>query len=176
MDKVVSNKANDFCRHPVYDRYEANREGIVRHVKHKKDLGRLTNSGYLRIGIRDHGIKKGYLKHRFIFECFHGKINDAKLVVDHINNIKIDNRLENLQLITQSQNMKKEHRKCKKLPPIRVRATNINSEESFDYDSIKKCSKGLDIDRASIRCVLNGITKTATSKLDKNKYKFEKID
>ena len=24
--------------------------------------------------------------------------------------------------------------------------------------------------------VLNGITKTATSKIDKNKYKFEKID
>ena len=62
----------------------------------------------------DEGIQKYYLKHRFIFECFHGKINNAKLVVDHINNIKTDNRLQNLQLITQSQNMKKEHRKGRK--------------------------------------------------------------
>ena len=99
-----------------------------------------------------------------------------KLVVDHINNIKTDNRLENLQLITQSQNIKKENRKGKKLPSIRVRATNINSGESSDYHSIYECSKRLDINHSSIYHVLNGIYKTATSKLDKNKYKFEKLD
>ena len=167
---------NDFWSHPIYDRYEANREGIVRHVKHKKDIGGLNKRGYILITVSNQGIQKSYLKHRFIFECFHGKINDVKLVVDHINNIKIDNRLENLQLITQSQNMKKEHRKGKNLPPIRVRATNLNSGESFDYDSIKKCSKGLDLDIASIRRVLNGIQKTATSKIDKNKYYFKKLE
>ena len=107
---------------------------------------------------------------------FPWKINDAKLVVDHINNIKTDNRLENLQLITYSQNMKKEHKKGKNLPPIRVRAININSGESFDYHSIYECSKRLDINDSSIAHVLKGIYKTATSKLDKNKYKFEKID
>ena len=142
----------------------------------KKNIGYLTKSGYLQICINSKGIRKHYLKHRFIFECFHGKINDDKLVVDHINNIKTDNRLENLQLITQSQNQKKEHRKGEKLPPIRVRATNIKSGESSDYNSLTKCSRKLDIHRASIGFVLNGITKTATSKIDKNKYKFEKID
>ena len=167
---------NDFWPHPIYDRYEANRKGVVRHVENKKDLGSLTNSGYLRIGIRDQGIRKAFFKHRFIFECFHGKINDAKLVVDHINNIKIDNRLENLQLITQSQNKKKEHRKGENLPPIRVQATNVNSGESFDYDSITKCSRGLDINPGSITRVLNGIYKTATCKLDKNKYYFKKLE
>ena len=106
---------------------------------------------------------------------FPWKINDVKLVVDHINNIKTDNRLENLQLITQSQNLKKEHRKGEKLPPIRVRAINTNSGKSFDYDSITKCGKRLDINRASISDVLKGIQKTATSKLDKNKYNFKKL-
>ena len=167
---------NDFWTHPIYDKWEANRKGIVRHVENKKDIGFVINTGYLQIKVSNRDIKKHYLKHRFIFECFHGKINNAKLVVDHINNIKTDNTLENLQLITQSQNQKKEHRKGKKLPPIRVRATNINSGESFDYDSISKCSKILDINRASISDVLKGIQKTATSKIDKNKYKFEKID
>ena len=166
--------ANDFWTHPIYNNYEANRLGIVRHVKHKKDIGCLKKSGYILITVYDLGIKK-HLKHRFIFECFHGKINNAKLVVDHINNIKTDNRLENLQLITQSQNQKKEHRKGKNLPPIRVRATNINSGDSFDYHSIYECSKRLDINDSSIRCVLNGITKTATSKIDKNKYYFKKL-
>ena len=91
---AVLNNSNDFCKHPIHDRYEANRLGIVRHIENKKDLGSLTNAGYILITVRDGGIIKGYLKHRFIFECFHGKINDVKLVVDHINNIKTDNRLE----------------------------------------------------------------------------------
>ena len=173
MTKIVS---NDFCKHPIYDKWEANREGIVRHVVNKKNIGYLTNLGYLQICINSKGIRKHYQKHRFIYECFNGKINDAKLVVDHINNIHTDNRLENLQLLTNSQNLEKEHRKGINRPPIRVRAININSGESFDYDSINKCSKRLDIHRASIGFVLKGITKTATSKIDKNKYKFEKID
>ena len=134
---------NDFWKHPVYDNWEANRKGIVRHVENKKDIGFLTKFGYLQINVRDEGIQKYYLKHRFIFECFHGKINNPKLVVDHINNIKTDNQLQNLQLITQSQNLKKEHRKGENLPPIRVRAININSGESFDYKCIVyyECSK-----------------------------------
>ena len=165
--------ANDFWPHPVHDKYEANRLGVVRHEENKKDIGCLSKSGYIRIGVRDHSIKKGYYKHRFIFECFHGKINDANLVVDHFNNIKTDNRLDNLQLITHSQNLKKDHRKGENLPPIRVRATNTNSGESFDYDSISECGKRLDINPGSIRYVLNSITKTATSKIDKNKYYFQ---
>ena len=111
----------------------------------KKDIGWSDNHGYIRIGIRDSGIHKNYQKHRFIFECFHGKINDVKLVVDHINNTKTDNRLENLQSITQSQNVKKDHGKGKKLLPVKIRATNINSGESFDYGSIYECNKRLDI-------------------------------
>ena len=166
---------NDFWPHPVYDRYEANRLGVVRHVVNKKDLGRSDNHGYIRITVRDSGIRKDYQKHRFIFECFHGKINDAKLVVDHINNIKTDNRLENLQSITQSQNVKKDHGKGKNLPAIKVRAINMNTGESSDYDSLYQCSKGLDIVHASIRKVLSGIYKTATSKLDGNKYTFERL-
>ena len=138
--------------------------------KIKKDIGRSDNHGYIRIGIGDSGIHKNYQKHRFIFECFHGKITDVKLVVDHINNIKTDNRLENLQSITQSQNVKKDHGKGKKLLPVKIRATNINSGESFDYGSIYECSKRLDINSASITKVLSGIYKTATSKLGKNKY------
>ena len=169
--------ANDFWPHPVYDKWEANRKGVVRNVVNKKDIGNLEKSGYLRIAVYDNGTKKHYLKHRFIYECFHGLITNTKLVIDHMNNIKTDNQLKNLQLITQSQNVKKDYRKDKNLPPaIRVRAVNINTGESSDYDSITKCSKCLDITPASISDVLKGRQKTATSKLDKNKYKFEKLD
>ena len=177
MTRTVLNNSNDFCRHPIYDKWEANREGVVRHIENKKDVGFLTKRGYLQISVRRiYGDPvKNYLKHRFIFECFYGKINDVKLAIDHINNIKTDNRLENLQLVTQSQNHKKDHPKGKNRPSIPVQATNINSGETFNYDSLNKCSRSLDIHRRSITDVLDGIQKTATSKKDKNKYRFERL-
>ena len=57
-----------------------------------------------------------------------------------------------------------------------VRAINIKSGEAFDYYSINECARRLDIIHSSIHRVLNGDANTATSKLDKNKYRFEKID
>ena len=168
--------ANDFWKHPIYDNYEANRNGVVRNVKHKKELGKLTNTGYLRIDAYDKGKAKTYLKHRFIYECFFGLITDPKLVIDHKNNIKTDNRLQNLQLISQSQNLKKENRKGENLPPIQLRAININSGVTSVYNSINKCCKDLDINIGSIMRILDGTFNSATSKKDKNKYTFEKLN
>ena len=171
--------ANDFWLHPVYDNYEANRNGVVRHIKHKKNIGCLTSHGYLKITAStsrdDMFIRKDYPKHRFIYECFHGVIKDSILVVDHINNIRTDNRLENLQLITRSENEKRANKKGQCLPQIPVRATNVNTGESFDYHSIYECSRILHIHKTSISSVLNGMTKTATSKKDKCKYTFKRI-
>ena len=64
---------NDIWPHPVYDRYEANRLGVVRHVVNKKDLGRSDNHGYIRITVRDSGIRKDYQNHRFILNVSMGK-------------------------------------------------------------------------------------------------------
>ena len=49
---------------------------------------------------------KGYSVHRFVYECFNGIIPDGK-VIDHVNNIKDDNRLCNLQLMSHQENCKK---------------------------------------------------------------------
>ena len=46
---------------------------------------------------------KRYHVHRFVWECFNGPIPNDK-VIDHINNDKMDNRLSNLQLMSQQEN------------------------------------------------------------------------
>ena len=173
---MTNQVSNEFCKHPEYHRYEANKHGIVRHIVNKKDIGFIGNIGYIRIDLRQKGTRKCYLKHRFIFECFHGKINDATLLVDHINNIKTDNRLENLQLLTHAENVRKDPNKIGNLPTIPVRATNIKTGESFDFNSVKECAIKLNIIPTSIYRILNGDANSATSKKDKNIYIFEKLN
>ena len=137
---------NDYWPHPIYDKYEGNRMGVIRHVKHKKPLGNPNSRGYLKITINDNGKRKQFYNHRFIYECFHGQITD-KRVVDHINNIKTDDRLDNLQLITQRENTIKDTSDERKyLPPIKIKAINMETGESFDYESITKAAKDLIID------------------------------
>lgn len=59
--------SNDFWSHPIYDRYEANREGVVLNIKNKRDIGWLEKMGYIRIGVKDGGIQKKLSKTSIYF-------------------------------------------------------------------------------------------------------------
>ena len=95
--------------HPVYNLYASDENGNIIHlVKQVPSTGNKRKSGYLFCMVRKHGQngQKGYYVHRFVYECFNGIIPDGK-VIDPVNNIKDDNRLCNLQLMTQQENCKK---------------------------------------------------------------------
>ena len=90
--------------HPVYNLYASDGNGNIIHlVKQVPSTGQKHKNGYLFCMVRKHGQKgqKAYCVHRFTWECFNGLISDGK-VIDHINNIRDDNRLCNLQLVTSS--------------------------------------------------------------------------
>ena len=59
-------------------------------------------SGYRYMNIQG----KTYTEHRMIYVWHNGKIPEG-YVVDHINNIRNDNRIENLQLLKRKQNNRK---------------------------------------------------------------------
>ena len=68
----------------------------------KKDdkifIPRIDKSGYCNLG-------KGITVHRLVAEFFIPN-SDLKSQVNHINGIKTDNRIENLEWVTRSENMK----------------------------------------------------------------------
>lgn len=68
------------------------------------------NEGYQCIGIQVKSIKaKKILVHQIIAVVFlNHKINGLNKVIDHINSIKTDNRVENLRIITNRENVSKE--------------------------------------------------------------------
>jgi len=68
--------------------------------------------GYLSVGLSFNGFLKNFCIHQLVAVAFlnHKMDGTYKIVVDHINNIKTDNRVGNLQLITSRENSSKEKR------------------------------------------------------------------
>ena len=160
--------------HPVYNLYASDKNGNIIHlVKQVPSIGQKHKSGYMLCMVRKHGQngQKGYMVHRFAYECFNGKIPDGK-VIDHVNNIKDDNRLCNLQLMSHQENCKKsakrrdytfaaknhQNKKC-------VKATNCDTNEVSYYNSMYAIQQHLSINNC----------KTGISKIDNHSYKFEYV-
>ena len=95
--------------HPVYDLYASDKNGnIINVIKKVPSKGNKHRTGYMMCTVRKYaqnGRKTCYV-HRFVWECFNGVVPEGK-VIDDINDNKEDNRLCNLQLMTQQQNNKK---------------------------------------------------------------------
>ena len=70
------------------------------HVKEGKLAGSKDNRGYVKIQIN----KKDYTAHRLAWFYIYGEW--PKQVIDHINRIKFDNRIENLRDVSVLENNK----------------------------------------------------------------------
>ena len=103
-DYEVSNlgRVKSIARKIIYN------DGSVRILKEKILKPNLTGSGYLKVSLCKEGKSKTRTNHQLVAESFLGHTpNGMKLVIDHINGVKTDNRLENLQIISQRENSSK---------------------------------------------------------------------
>ena len=74
----------------------------------------LDSGGYYRVGLRFNNKTKTKKVHQLVAMAFLNHIPDGtqKIITDHLNNIKSDNRVENLQLISQRENSSKDRKGC----------------------------------------------------------------
>lgn len=112
---------------PVYcnKNYLVSNKGKVKRLKHispkgihlKERIMKLnTSDDYARVSIQGVGVLR---VHQVVYYSFFGgEPSGCKLVIDHINGNKRDNRLKNLQLITVKENLNKsrmEHQQSTKI-------------------------------------------------------------
>lgn len=73
-------------------------------LKPKKDT-----KGYLQVSFNVNGLKSNHRIHRLVAETFIGKPKGKLISVNHIDGVKTNNNLANLEWVTYSENTKKGH-------------------------------------------------------------------
>lgn len=85
--------------------YAVTDDGIIYSLKKGEMMNqRINKAGYCEISLSKDGVRKTLRVHQIVYNSFHGKEYD-ELVIDHINSIKTDNRLDNLRKITNRENV-----------------------------------------------------------------------
>ena len=88
----------------LYPNYEVHPNGDVYNIKlNKKITPILKHGGYLHIRLSKDGRLYEKSHHRFVYETLVGDIPE-RMEINHINGIKTDNRIDNLELCTHQQN------------------------------------------------------------------------
>lgn len=95
--------------------YEVSSLGRIKSFRNPKEriLTPVKNGrGYMKVILYKSDLKKQITVHQLVSIAFLNHTpNGNKLVIDHINDDRTDNRLDNLQVVTQSFNLKKRHKK-----------------------------------------------------------------
>ena len=133
---------------PNYEPYQASSLGSIR-MKLPDGSFKIVKpwmnmDGYLEVTVKDCPTKCPYVS-RLVAFAFHG-VPETKMVVDHLNNVHTDNRPENLEWVTQKENMRRA-----KAMGLYTKKTKIKCvEDDIIYESITDCAKKTGIRPASL--------------------------
>ena len=92
---------------PLNNLYEVSSYGRVRNIKTNRLLKIDDFQKYQRVSLND---KKHYYLHRMVYCTFNNDFNLEGFIIDHIDNNPKNNKLDNLQKITQQENCLKQDR------------------------------------------------------------------
>ena len=157
--------------HPIYAHISCNKNGRVLNNVSKKIVGALTSNGYQRVTV-SHTPTKCIWSHHLIWETFMGEIPEGK-IINHKNEKKDDNRLENLEVVTKSENNILSTKKIKGSRPSKpCSGTDQETQETQSFPSMNEAERLTGCGNRSINFCADGQRNTVTSKTTGHKWSF----
>lgn len=149
------------------DKYEVSNLGNLRDKNRQRLVkGHITKYGYVYCNLRFNGKRMWVFRHRLVANAFLSKSN-PKHEVNHINGIKTDNRVENLEWCDRSYNVqhaydtglkfakkKGEHGKAKLV---------LDTQTGIYFDYIKDAAIAYNLKYSTLVGALNGRGKNNTN-------------
>jgi hypothetical protein len=131
-----------------------------------------VSSGYHISQLPGHGTES---VHRLVWKQKYGDIPKDRFV-DHIDDDKGNNKITNLQLLTNSENTRKAYAN-KNLKGIRMKAIpiiarNYDTKAETTYESISKAATALEIEPARISSLLKGKGRTVMGRQTRYEFAF----
>lgn len=146
---------------PGYEEYEASNTGKLRNSKTKKIInGTKGSSGYIRVALRKKYKQTSIAIHRLIALAYiPNPLNKAQ--VDHIDNVKYHNNIENLRWVTQGENVKSnwEYRRLNNIKPQKRKVICVETNKI--YNSYRSAAKDYNIHKKRVYDALIGVQQTA---------------
>ena len=172
--------AGCIAQHAICKNYGAKEDGTILNLRTMQNLEPwLHRSGYLRVNVYLNKKQKTYYLHRFVYECFKGDI-PSELQVDHIDNDKQNNCIDNLQLLTPAANSQKAlvgKRGGKKLS-ISVVSICVETGERQTFSSMREAARALEVNVGRISSIVRKekYYVSTQSKTNGLWYSFEKLE
>lgn len=142
-----------------YPGYEVSNLGRIKSYKQNKNgkiLEGKDQKGYVAIDFRVNGQTIQDLVHRVVLSTFAPISGWEQLTVDHKNGNRQDNRVENLEWVTLSENSSRARRILKTGNAIKqVRIIMMNREEKI-FNSVTEAAKSLGVTKGTISRWANG--------------------
>lgn len=110
-----------------------------RFIKSQEILKSMNGYGYLRVGLHKNNKQRHFAVHSLVAMAFlnHNPNGKNDIVVDHINNIKTDNRCVNLQLLNNRENVSKSKRGSSKYTGVHFHKGQENWQANIFYNGKK---------------------------------------
>lgn len=143
-----------------FEDYSISRDGVIFSKKLNRNITpNTTQKGYISVNLNNNGFRKYFFLHRLVAMTYIPNPQN-KPQVNHINGIKNDNRVENLEWVTLSENIQhavktglrdKAHLKAK----IDNSKPVIDTNTGIKYPSLKDACFCLNLNYDRIRVYIN---------------------